>query len=165
MKFLLTAFLILFIPVSHGEQTYLLLDAVKIPQPAKQPTWIALRGFEPFRFIHVPVGESIVAIEPGKYRVHHFDEQNSVHSGIGTRHVRETERLSFEVQPNVINFVGVIQIERLGTRRIKAQIVPSDKLLAWACEKKPKVFETLPVSMPVGDGVTKMVKINCETRH
>lgn len=151
------------ISASAESETYVLLDAIKLPSDSEQPRWIALRGSGGGKSTHIAVGESITSINPGHYRIHHLDVQKSSHSGTGTMYVEDSHKLAIDVIPDVINFVGIVQITRRGTRKHNIQIVASNKLLPWACERDPEVFKRLPVAMIGSDGVAKIVKVKCET--
>ena len=159
-----TAFLFfLTVRITFAGETYVLIDAVKIPSSSDQPTWIGIRGFKPFKYIHVPVGETVVPMEPGKYRIEHFHLQKHYHNGVGMMHISQAHSVEFEVVENAINFVGIIKIERQGASRLIVNVVRSNKLIAWGCHKNPEIFKDLPLLMVTESGEKQSINVNCET--
>jgi len=150
----------------YADEAFVLIDVVVLGSDARQPKWIALKGKR--KFIHVPVGESIIAVKPGKYRLGHFDFQKNKRSGLGTVHVGTDGKSSkFVATPNAITYFGIIELKqsRWGSsgKKYKLGLNKSKKIFEWACDKKPELFSRYPVSVPQVDGSIKKLRIRCDT--
>lgn len=147
-------------------EAYLLMDSTVIPTTSKQPTWIALE--RKGHLLHLPVGESIIPIEPGHYWVKHIDFEKIAHFGFGTVHWKSGPGLfSFRVFPDSITHVGVLELmkgqrDQYGTD-YKPQLRFIPELLKRACQKNPDAFAKLPVKYLDKADEIKTMKVRCET--
>ena len=165
MKHLVSIILMLNSGFAFANESYVLIDAMHLSETSSQPTWLAFikKGAG---FVHIPTQKSIVAIEPGIYKLHHIDYQESASSGLGTIHYEELERITFQAKEKTITFVGIIEIKRIGgfkRKNYRTDVVPSELLVEWACSEKPEVFANLPVSFNGKEKGSKNVRVKCET--
>jgi len=149
-----------------ADEAYVLIDAFIPGSKARQPTWIGVRKARG-KFIHIPAGESIVAIKPGKYRLSHLDFQKNKASGRGTLDIPSGRTpLTFTAASNAINYFGIVDLEQTGwgshERIYTVSLRPSKSLLEKACDKQPELFSRYPVYFPQEDGSIKKVRIRCE---
>ena len=132
---------------------HLIIDAVKYPSTAKQPTWIALTQLEPpYEFIHVPVGKGIVTLDPGRYRISHIDfDADPLTRNPGSLRFHGAASERFDVPVDAIQYIGLIKIHPIGSDdnpasgyRVDVSTEPST-VLERACATQPKVMSRLPI--------------------
>jgi hypothetical protein len=144
-----------------------ILDVVRIPATADQPTWIGLSTSGATRIIHVPAGGTVVSVPPARYTVRHIDFGESSNSGVGTWHYGTLEQpITFEASTEWVSFVGLIQLTRAtqnfqSNRRIG--LVTPDEMLSWACAADAQTLSTLPVRVRLSQLEYKLIKVNCQT--
>jgi hypothetical protein len=166
MKTILLIGLMLAHECMSADEAYVLVDALVVPSEATQPKWLALKGSS--KFTHVPVGESIVAVEPGKYRLVHIDFQENTRSGLGTVSAPSGgETIRFEAVPNSITYVGIIELKQKSwdsnTKRYELNLRSTGEIFEWACHNNPEVFSRFPVRVAGEKNLVKEVRIRCET--
>ena len=149
-----------------ADEAYLLIDSIVTPTNKKQPTWIALSGNR--RAVHLPAGESILSIEPGRYWVEHIDFGENKHFGFGTVNWDPGPGLfSFTVFPDAITYVGIVELNMGQQRPYETDYTPRlrfvPELLEWACHKNPSAFSKLPVKYVNNEDEVKRSK--CVVMH
>ena len=165
MRIVLFLMLILSSIDAHGDEAYLIIDSVLMPQTSKQPTWIALK--KGLKVFHIPVGEVIVSVDPGKYSLEHIDFQKHKASGFGTINVVDRRKIQFEAINNSITYVGLIELEPDGwdrslEKQYKINLQATVKLLEWACNNKPDLLTRLPVRFRQNNDSVKEILVRCE---
>jgi hypothetical protein len=144
---------------------YIIADVLKYPLESKQPTWLALMSGD--RLIHIPVGKTIVAVQPGHYRIHHIDSQEDWKSGVGATIVKNMYE-SYDVVDDYITYIGMVQMHPKsykGRPTEKHMVVfgERDMTLKWACASEPELLARLSVRFKNEDGSYKIVRVRCET--
>lgn len=116
------------------DYSYLVIEAVVTQETAPQPTWVVLANLETSQLIRVRANESIVAIEPGRYRIAHIDLYKVYRPVI----VRKQTSPRLELLPGVIYYVGQAQLNP--EKGYELTIVPDPSVIKRACERAPEVF-------------------------
>ena len=144
-----------------------IIDARAFPASGKQPTWIAIvpRHLSGRKVLHVPTRQTVVRMEPGKYQIVHLDFGESEDSGFDTVHINRKKFGHFEVTPDAITVVGVIDIKVAQKNHLDTLldigIHGTTEVLAWACARDPDLMARLPLRVAQKDGTHAMRKVTC----
>lgn len=152
--------------LASAQETYIMIDAVTLPRDSKQPTWIGMQ-FKTFRrALHLPTGKSLIPIKAGKFRIVHIDFQQNTHSELETLHFTESSPIQIDIAPGVINYVGLLQLEKDHHTGREAtfnlSLVSDNQMISWACYEHADVFERMPLRMVNREGNEKLMKIKCK---
>ena len=115
--------------------------------------------------LHIPTRQTVVRMEPGKYQIIHLDFGKSEVSEFDTVYINREKFGHFEVVPNVITVVGVVDINLsqrtlLGTY-LDIGIHGTTEVLAWACARDPDLMARLPLRVAQKDGTYALRKVTC----
>jgi hypothetical protein len=144
-------------------EAYVIIDAISLPESSKQPTWLAVKRGN--RLVHLPTKQSIVKVNPGKYRLYHFDFNKPRSNGAGTIFSTDFGGYEFEALPDSIVYVGlfVLEDDQSNPKESKVRVANSQLLLEWACDTNPEIFKRMPVKFLGAENDGKEVRINCDT--
>ena len=148
---------------ARAEQAFIIVDAMRLPPTARQPTWIAL--MRKGRLVHIATGQTIVGLDPGHYSLHHIDFGKSEYSGIGTVAIVGMRNYYVEASLDSIGYMGMIQIgSHTGQFNFgdKIKLVPENALLERACHSSPEVLARLPVRIRIGRRQARLLKVRCK---
>jgi hypothetical protein len=151
----------------RDDMAYAILDAVKLPLTARQPTWIALRGRPGGGLVHVAAGNGIVALQPGRYSIDHIDFGQNWRRGPGTVFLQQ--KVNFKVARDSVTYIGLLQI---GPTRIRhdrpdwssVELIPSEDIVSWACHCAADILRRLPIRWPDAGGSERFIRARCETQ-
>lgn len=141
---------------------YLLVDAVETLEGKKQPTWIALYS-KRRKTIHLPVGQMVHQLRPGRYRLTHIDFQANSNSSTGTIQLSADETDSIDLEPNTVNYLGRIELlSERGLLRREWKIAPSQEMFQQACLHQPEIFSGTILHLVIPDESNKKYSVRCE---
>ena len=148
----------------RAERAYLIIDAIKQPATARQPTWIALWGRG--GVIHIPTGRTVVEVAAGHYTIGHVDFGKSEYSGFGTVRIPQRSWTRFNATADAITHVGVLQVGPGDeySRLLRVSLVPRVAQLEWACHSHPELLARLPVRIRIGRRQARLLKVRCKAR-
>jgi hypothetical protein len=140
---------------ARPDMAYIIIKATAINKE-RQPSWICLirRG----RCEHVAANKGLVAIKPGKYKLHHIDFGKSKASGIDVQFFDRP--MAFKFKPGNIYLVGDIQLNKKKSRRYKIELNQDPDLVIKACAISPDIFENYPVNNMSG---SKKIRFSCKS--
>jgi len=151
----------------ESETGWTIIDARAFPATIRQPTWIGIvrspAGGR--KMLHIPTRQTVVRMEPGKYQIIHLDFGKSEVSEFDTVYINREKFGHFEVVPDVITVVGVVDINLsqktlLGTY-LDIGIHGTTEVLAWACARDPDLMARLPLRVAQKDGTYASRKVTC----
>lgn len=150
------------IGAARADQAYLIIDAVKKPATARQPTWIALSGRG--GLIHIPTGRTVVEVAAGHYTIRHVDFGKSEYSGFGTVYIPETSWTRFNATADAITHVGVLQVGPGDeySPLLRVTIVPRIAQLEWACDSHAGLLARLPVRIGTIKKKARLLRVRCK---
>lgn len=137
------------------DMAYLIITSSAINKE-RQPSWICLirRG----RCKHVAANTGLVAIEPGKYRLHHIDFGRVELLELGSQ-AFDTP-MKFKFKPGNIYFIGDIQFKNKEFQRDDIELNQDPDLVTKACAISPDIFENYPVNNMSG---SKKIRFSCKS--
>ena len=165
-RFLLRPILVLMgffaIGAVRAEKAYLIIDAIKQPATARQPTWIALSGWG--GLIHVPTGQPLVEVKAGQYLIDHVDFDKNGHIGFGKSFSLEEGGTRIDASADAITHVGVLQIGPGDefSPLVRMTVVPRVEQLEWACHSHAELLARLPVRLGRLKSKAKLLRVRCE---
>ncbi len=126
---------------ANPEKAYLVFDIV-VTDKDKQPTWLAVNRER--RSDHIPIGRSIVELNPGRYHFKHVD--------FGRDHRFSRGSFPFEsgfelvLQASTIMLFGRLEVSESGIT-----LGDSTSLLKESCGIAPLVFASFPMDRRDGE--------------
>ena len=138
------------------ELSFLVLNA-SAGSGHRHPTWVAL--YNGRKTEHIDARGGVFSIEPGAWRISHFDYTQSTHSNVGTRIVKRPLRI--ELEPHKIYYFGAIKVHRFSTSKGDYSVEHDPELLRKACAENPELFSTHPLVMPFLPNMDNEVWLNC----
>jgi hypothetical protein len=142
-------------PAAEPDMAYLIIKATAINKD-KQPSWICLVRRR--KCTHVSANEGLVAIKPGKYKLHHIDFGKS--KVLGTETQIFEKPMTFKFKPGNIYLVGDIQLKKKKSKRYKIELNQDPDLVIKACAISPDIFERYPVNNMTG---SKKTRFSCKS--
>jgi len=137
------------------DMAYLIIKATAINKD-KQPSWICLERRR--KCTHVSANEGLVAIKPGKYRLHHIDFGRVELLELGSQ-TFDTP-MKFKFKPGNIYFIGDIQFKNKEFQRDDIELNQDPDLVIKACAISPNIFERYPVNNMSG---SKKTRFSCKS--
>ena len=137
------------------EMAYLIIDAVANYETKRQPKWIAFANRP--RGVHIPTGEYIVEIKPGRYYLSHIDFNKNHRSWSGTHYIAHRLILNFE--PKKIYLIGRFELNQ----GKPIDLITDIELLKQACLRAPELFEKYPVRHLLSTTPDEDIFMSCQS--
>jgi len=140
---------------AEPDKAYLIIKATATNKE-RQPSWICLVRLN--KCTHISANEGLVAITPGRYKLHHIDFSKSKVWGIETQVFNKPMKFKFE--PGNIYLVGDIRLTKKKSKRYEIELNQAPDLVIKACSISPDIFENYPVTNLTG---SKKLRFSCKS--
>ncbi|WP_226668313.1 hypothetical protein [Microbulbifer aggregans] len=136
------------IPEFKHQYGYVIFDVYSIDESQRRNYWLGLKEKQKNR--HLFSMEPIHKLVAGKYKLTHFDRSSSFILTFDDLRFDAGEFVEIEIKPDVINYLGVLALERSPeTGKFNVSVYGGGGVMQRACEHSPELFETLNLRMAI----------------